>query len=52
MGRGVLTVIYLVMGVLPANCGITPRKKLYEGPGYERSSLELRQQLYIVSKDL
>ena len=41
-----LRVGYLVKGVLPANCGITPRKKLYEGPGYVRSSRELRQQLY------
>lgn len=46
-GYGALRVTYLVNGVLPANCGITPRKKLYEGPGYVRSSRELRQQVYM-----
>lgn len=48
----VLRVVYLVKGVLPAKCGITPRKKLYEGPEYVRSSRELRQQLYTIPDSL
>ena len=47
-GTEALRVTYLVKGVLPANCGITPKKKLYEGPGYVRSNRELRQQLYMM----